>query len=92
MRPKKPHTVECPVEAQPEAEVKWFKDDQLVESEPTHLEQTGSELMFFQINEQDSGDYHCQATNYLGSITSKPFKIIVLSSKYLLVWFLFDFH
>lgn len=77
-----PQTVDCPVESEPDSEVKWFKDDQLLESEPAHLEQTGKELMFFQINDNDTGDYYCQATNYLGTVTSERFKLTVQSSKY----------
>jgi hypothetical protein len=81
VKPREPLTVECPVEAQPESEVKWFKDGQVLASEPAHLEQTGSELMFFQINEADTGDYHCQAENYLGRASSEPFRLTVQSSK-----------
>lgn len=81
--PNKPHAVECPIESNPIAEVKWFRDGQLLMSQPTHLEQTGAELMFFQMNDEDSGQYHCEATNYLGSTSSEPFKLTVLSSKYL---------
>lgn len=47
-----------------------------------HLEQTGSELMFVQINDNDTGDYHCEATNYLGKVTSEPFRLTVQTSKY----------
>ena len=70
------------MEAKPEAEVKWFKDRQLLVSQPAHLEQTGSELMFFQMSDDDTGDYYCQATNYLGSIESENFRLTVQSSKY----------
>lgn len=78
----KPHTSECPVEAQPESSVKWFKDNRLLASKPMHVEQTGSELMFFQINDNDTGDYHCEASNYLGSVTSEQFRLTVQTSKY----------
>lgn len=64
------------------AEVKWFKDDELLASRPTHHEQTGTELMFFQVADEDAGEYHCEATNYLGSVTSDRFKLHVHSSKY----------
>lgn len=70
------------MEAQPESEVKWFKDDQLLASEPSHLEQAGSELMFVSINDNDAGDYHCQASNYLGTVTSERFRLSVQTSKY----------
>lgn len=82
VQPSKPHTVECAVESEPEAEVKWFKDDQLLGAQPAHSEQQGNELIFFQMNEEDSGEYRCQATNYLGSIASEPFRLTVHSSKY----------
>lgn len=81
MKLNKPHTIECAIEARPEADVKWFKDEQLLVVQPPHLEQSGNELMFFQINEHDFGQYYCQATNYLGSITSEPFALTE-SSKY----------
>lgn len=84
VQPNKPHTIECPVESNPEAEVRWFKDRRVLASEPSHLEITGNELMFFQINQRDSGQYHCEASNYLGSIRSQPFRLSVetTTSKY----------
>lgn len=78
----KPHTIECPIESRPESEVRWFKDDSLLEPQLGHTEQSGKELMFFQITKNDSGAYYCEASNQLGSITSAPFKLAVLSSKY----------
>lgn len=47
-----------------------------------HLEQTGNELMFFLVNDRDTGDYHCEASNYLGSVTSEQFRLTVQSSEY----------
>ena len=81
VQPNSPQIVDCPVEARPEPEIKWFKDDELLESRPPHLEQTGKELMFMQTSDDDTGDYHCEATNYLGSLVSPRFKIEVQSSK-----------
>lgn len=82
-----PKTIECPVEAEPEAEIKWYKDGQMVSSRPPHLELTGNELMFISISEQDSGEYHCQASNSMGSITSDRFKLSIQTSKYLSISF-----
>uniref|UniRef100_A0A6G1SLK3 Roundabout 2 n=2 Tax=Aceria tosichella TaxID=561515 RepID=A0A6G1SLK3_9ACAR len=79
-KPHEPLTVECPVESQPESEVKWFKDGQVLTSEPAHLEQTGSELMFFQTRVQDTGDYHCEAENHLGRVASERFRLTVQSN------------
>lgn len=78
----KPQTFECAIESEPEAQVKWFKDDKLLEESNGGSQQTGTELMFLQVNEEDTGEYHCQASNYLGSITSDRFKLHVQSSKY----------
>lgn len=77
-----PQTFECPVESEPEAEFKWFKDDQLLPSRSANLDQMGAELTFRQLDEADAGDYHCQATNYLGSVTSDRFQVTVQTSKY----------
>lgn len=82
MKPNEPHTIECAIESQPAAEVKWFKDDQLIAGQPSKLEQMDKELMFIQVSDEDTGDYHCQATNYLGSVTSEHFRLTVQSSKY----------
>jgi len=67
--------------------VRWFKDGHLLLSEAEHLDQTGSELMFFTLSENDSGDYHCEASNYLGSVQSDRFTLNVQSSKYPLLLF-----
>lgn len=85
VKPNTPHTIECPVESQPTAEVKWFKDDQLLVSQAPRLEQMGSELVFIQMVDDDTGDYHCEATNYLGTITSDHFRLTVQSSKYFVI-------
>lgn len=77
-----PHTIECPVEAQPPAEVRWFKDDQALAMKPSHLDQAGLELMFVALSEHDSGQYFCRAQNYLGSATSEPFSLHVQTGKY----------
>lgn len=94
VQPNKPHTSECPVESQPESDVKWFKDNKLLQSEPMHLEQTGSELMFFLVNDKDTGDYHCEASNHLGTVTSEQFRLTVQSSKCSIAnfQFLLQFH
>ena len=74
---EEPHTIECPIESEPEAQVSWFKGGRLLASEPLHFEQTGRELMFFQIKRSDSGQYYCLASNYLGSARSEPFELTV---------------
>lgn len=81
MQPNVPHTVECPVEARPLAEVSWFKDEQPLVSRPPQQEQTGGELMFFQMSEEDGGQYRCQASNYLGKVSSERFMLTVQTSK-----------
>lgn len=77
-----PKTIECPVEAEPEPEIRWFKDGQLLSSRASRLELTGNELMFISISEQDSGEYFCQATNLMGTIESERFKLTIQTSEY----------
>lgn len=76
------HSIECPVEGKPTPQIKWFKDNELIISQPTHLEQAAKELMLFNIVDDDTGDYHCEAANYLGTIRSDQFRLQVQSSKY----------
>ena len=84
VRENEPFTCECPVESRPASEFLWYKDNKLLVSEPAHLEQTSNELMFIQINENDTGDYHCEASNSLGKVVSQPFRLTVKTSKYIL--------
>lgn len=76
-----PQAIECPIESEPAGEVEWFKDGQVLTSEPAHLELVGAELMFTKVKPEDAGDYHCEAVNYLGRVVSDRFRLTVQSSK-----------
>lgn len=86
-----PHMIWCPIEAQPEPEVKWFKDarelidddvsTQTQQAHATHRDMSGKELMFMSVHEDDAGEYRCEATNYLGTVRSERMRLSVKSSK-----------
>lgn len=80
-RANQPQTIECPIEANPRAEIKWFKDNLPLISQMPHSEQQGNELIINELNVDDTGIYHCEATNYLGTTISEQFKLTVQSSK-----------
>lgn len=69
-------SVECPIEAEPKPDVKWFKDGLQMRK------QTSGELMFLQVTPEDAGQYHCEASNYLGATSTRSFLLHVKTSKY----------
>lgn len=81
-KPNQPQTIECPIEANPPADIKWFKDNLLLISQMPHSDQHSNELIINELNDDDTGIYHCEATNYLGTTISEQFKLTVQSCKY----------
>lgn len=65
-----PITLICEVHANPEAEITWFKNDVLIESNERYLIESDSGLCVLRIERcdlDDEGEYKCVAKNELGS-------------------------
>lgn len=78
----KPHTIECPIEAEPQAKIDWFKDDIQINNDAQHIELLANELMFLQAKPTDAGIYFCSAQNYLGKMQSAPFSLLINFGKF----------
>ncbi|XP_076876968.1 protein CEPU-1-like [Brachyhypopomus gauderio] len=66
--------LQCQVDAVPEAEFEWYRDDRRIYNslDGIEIEDSGtlSKLTLFNVSETDYGNYTCVATNKLGSVNT----------------------
>ncbi|XP_015251044.1 PREDICTED: uncharacterized protein LOC107098097 isoform X1 [Cyprinodon variegatus] len=82
-------TLTCrPPHSQPEADVSWFKNNQLLIPTKNMTVQPSGDLFFNSIQEQDGGSYFCRASNRHLQIflTSKKATLTVLAPPLVKLW------
>ncbi|KAI2664360.1 Hemicentin-1 [Labeo rohita] len=77
-----------PPRSRPQAQVSWFKNNRLLQTEPHYTFDPTGDLVFHSVKDTDSGLYFCRASNFhlKRALTSKKIFLNVLEPPSVTIW------